>query len=217
MKNLFIKELKLAASPLTFFFIAGAFITFIPGYPLLVGTFFVTLGIFYSFRNIRENGDINYSVLLPVSKRDIVKGKFCFVVFLEGCAFLLTAVITLIRILFLSGAGVYAGNPLMCANFTFLGYVLIAFALFNLIFVGGFFKTGYYFGKPFFIYLAAVFLFITAAETLFHLPYLGKLNSFGFENIGIQSAVFAFGAVIFILLTLLSVKRSEKTFLSTDL
>ena len=41
MKNLLKKELKLAASPLTWLFLVAAFMTMIPGYPILVGAFFV--------------------------------------------------------------------------------------------------------------------------------------------------------------------------------
>lgn len=49
MRKLLYKEVKLAASPLTFWFILSSLLTLVPGYPILVGTFFLTLGIFYSF------------------------------------------------------------------------------------------------------------------------------------------------------------------------
>lgn len=69
------KEIKLAASPLSYFFLAFTLMTFIPGYPILVNQFFICLGIFQTFQNGRESNDIIYSVLLPISKKSIVKAR----------------------------------------------------------------------------------------------------------------------------------------------
>ena len=68
MKKLLIKEIRLAASPLSFLFLAFSVMALIPGYPILVGSFFVCFGIFHSFQATRETNDILYSVLLPLSK-----------------------------------------------------------------------------------------------------------------------------------------------------
>ena len=65
MRDLLFKELKLSASPITWLFILFGAMFMIPGYPVLCGAFFVTLGIFYSFQAARESNDILYSALLP--------------------------------------------------------------------------------------------------------------------------------------------------------
>ena len=39
MRKLLKKEMKLAASPLSYIFIAFGFMAFLPGYPILVGSF----------------------------------------------------------------------------------------------------------------------------------------------------------------------------------
>jgi len=83
MSNILRKELRLSASALSYFFIAFGFMFFIPGYPILCGVFFVTLGIFQSFQNAREANDIVFSALLPIAKKDVVKGKFLFSCFIE--------------------------------------------------------------------------------------------------------------------------------------
>ena len=72
------KEMRLSALLLTYLFMAFGFMTLIPGYPILCGVFFITLGIFQSFQSAREANDIVFSALLPVAKRDVVKGKFQF-------------------------------------------------------------------------------------------------------------------------------------------
>lgn len=217
IKKLLIKELKLSASPLTFFFVLFGFLTLAPGYPVLLGCFFITFGIFQSFGASRENGDILYTALLPVSKSDVVKAKFYFCIFIESCGFLLTVILTLIRMTALKNVTAYRQNALMNANFVFLGFALLIFGLFNLIFVSGYFKTAYKFAKPFITYIIAVFLVIGVAETLHHIPTLKAMNSFGFDNILLQITALATGFILYILLTFLALKKSVKNFEKIDI
>ncbi len=217
MKNLLKKELKLTASPLSFCFIAFGLMALIPNYPILVGAFFVSFGIFHTFQSARENSDILYSALLPVKKSDVVKSKFIFCVFIELCGFAVMLIASLVRMTLLKDAVPYANGALMNANFVFLGFALAVFAAFNLIFVRGFFKTGYYFAKPFILFIVVAFLIIGVAETLHHIPYFAALNSAGFENLPLQLIILLCGAIIYILITLLSLKLSEKSFSKIDL
>ena len=121
MFNILIKELKLSASSLSFFFIVFGLMFFIPGYPILCGVFFVTLGIFQSFQNARETNDILFSALLPIAKKDVVKGKLLFVCFVEICSLLLMGIVTVIRMTLLSDIPAYTSNAMMNANFFALG------------------------------------------------------------------------------------------------
>ncbi len=217
MNKMFRKEIKLAASPLSFFFILAAFLTFVPGYPILLGAFFTTLGIFYSFQTMRENNDITYSLLLPIRKGDIVKAKFAFTLFIELCSFLIMVLITIVRMTILKNEAVYTSNALMCANLTFLGFSLLIFGMFNFVFVAGFFKTAYYFAKPFISYCVIAMIMIVLAETLHHIPKLAALNSFGFDSLVMQTAVFIIGIVMFLLLTFSALKKSVASFERIDL
>ena len=148
MSNIMLKEIKLSASPLAFFFIPFGFMVFLPGYPILCGAFFVTLGIFQSFQTAREANDIVFSALLPVAKKDVVKGKYLFVCLIEICSVILMVIGTSVRMTALADSPVYRENALMNANLFALGMAFVIFGLFNLIFVGGFFKTAYKIGKP---------------------------------------------------------------------
>ena len=140
MKKLLYKEMKLSANPLSYWFIAFSAMTMIPRYPILVGSFFICLGIFYTYQQIREYDDITYTVMLPVKKKDVVTAKYLFVLFIEFISFILCALITIIRMSSLGNAAPYVTNPLMNANAAYLGYVMIVFAVFNSIFLAGFFK-----------------------------------------------------------------------------
>ncbi len=217
MTALLKKEMRLSASILSYLFLAFALMTLLPGYPILCGVFFITLGIFQSFQSAREANDIVYSALLPVAKRDVVKGKFLFSAFIELTGFLMMAALTLVRMTLLADSPLYRGNALMNANPFFLGTALLIFGLFNLIFVGGFFKTAYKFARPFVTYIAACFLCIGAAEALHHFPGLEALNAFGFEHPALQLALLLGGAAAYILLTFCAYRMACARFEKIDL
>lgn len=217
MHNLLIKECRLSASPLTYWFLAAALLVFAPGYPVLMAVFLITLGIFYSFQTARENNDLPFSLLLPVAKGDIVKGKYAFTVLVEACGFLLLTAFTLIRMLFFRDVAVYRDNALMGANLAFLGFALVLFGCFNAVFLGGFFKTGYAFGKPFILYSISALLVILAAEALHHIPGLESVNALGFTPFMPQGIILPAGALIFAALTALSLRRSVRSFARIDI
>ena len=217
MRNIIRKEMRLSASVLSYLFIAFGIMFLFPGYPILCGVFFVTLGIFQSFQTAREANDIVFSALLPIAKRDVVKGKFLFVCFIELCGFLLMAVVTVLRMTVLSEASAYRHNALMNANPFALGMALLIFGLFNLIFVGGFFRTAHKFAKPFVSYIIAAFLVIGAGESVHYFPGLELVNAFGFEHILLQLTLFAAGVACYVILTLVSIRYSCKNFEKIDL
>lgn len=217
MRNILLKEYKLSASPLSFLFILFGLMFFLPGYPVLCGVFFVTLGIFQSYQNAREANDMVFSALLPISKRDVVKGKYLFTAAIELCGILLMAVAVVVRMTVLADAPVYRSNALMNANLFALGMAFVGFGLFNLIFVGGFFKTAYKFAGPFVGYIIAVFLMICIAETLHHVPGFAFLNAFGTEHFAVQVVLLGIGAAFYLAVTVLSCKKACKRFEKIDL
>lgn len=217
MRNILLKEMRLSASLLSFLFIPFGLMFFLPGYPILCGVFFVTLGIFQSFQNAREANDMVFSALLPISKRDVVKGKYLFTCAIELCGILLMTIGVVFRMTLLSYAAVYRSNALMNANLFALGMAFIGFGLFNLIFVGGFFKTAYKFGRPFVGYTITVFLTICIAEALHHFPGLGFLNAFGTEHFAVQLLLLGIGAAFYLAVTVLSCKKACNHFEKIDL
>ena len=217
MSNILRKEMRLSASVLSYLFIAFGLMFFLPGYPILCGVFFVTLGIFYSFQNSRETNDIIYSILLPIAKKDVVKAKFLFSCFIELCSFALMVAVTILRMTILLESSLYRNNALMNATPFALGMALVIFGLFNFIYIGGFFKTAYKFGKPFIIYIIAAFLTIGIGETLHHFPGLMMLNAFGFEHIILQLGLLGIGVLCYVLMTLLSYRNACERFEKIDL
>ena len=217
MNALLKKEMRLSALILTYLFIGFGFMAMLPGYPILCGVFFITLGIYQSFQSAREANDIVFSAMLPVAKRDVVKGKYQFVILIELSGFALMAILTVLRMTVLAGAAVYRQNVLMNANPFFLGAALFIFGLFNVIFLGGFFRTAYQLGKPFVAYIIAAFLAIGAAEAAHHFPEMAVLNAFGFDHITQQMLLLLGGAALYILMTSLSYRKACADFEKIDL
>ena len=217
MRNIMRKEMKLSASPLSYLFILFGLMFFLPGYPILCGAFFVTLGIFQGFQYAREANDIVFSSLLPISKKDIVKGKYIFVCFIEACSLILMLFSAFIRMTFLSQAAAYRANALMNANLFAVGGAFLLFGLFNVIFLGGFFKTAYQLGRPFITHIIVSFLVIGVLETLNHVPGLESVNAFAFDFFGLQLILLLAGSAAFLIMTALSYKTACRNFERIDL
>ncbi len=209
------KEIRLSASPLSYFFILGAAFCMIPNYPSLVGAFFVCLGIFYSFQNARETNDVLYTVLLPVAKSDAVKAKYLFVLLIQAAAFAAFGVLTLLRVS-LSGAPPYDVSALMRPNLVLLGGVLIVFSLFNTVFLCGFYRTAFKIGKPFILFSVFTFLFIAAAETIPHVPGLEQLSAIGSSGFFLRLFVILVCLAIYVASFVLSLNTAKKRFEKVD-
>lgn len=216
MIKLLKKEIRLTAQPLSFIFVMFSLMAFIPGYPILCGAFFLCLGIFFSFQNAREQNDILFTALLPVKKSDTVISKYIFTAMLQCVYLLLSAVFTVVRMTVLAQANPYTHNAMMNSNLAYLGFIFICFALFNLLFVNGFFKTAYKLGKPFIIFAVTEFIFIGLAETLHHIEGLEFLNTSN-EKLGVQALILLFGGIVYVLLTAVAIKCSKRSFEKIDL
>lgn len=217
MKNLIYKEFTLATPLLTYLFLGFSAMTFIPGYPILCGAFFVCFGIFQSYQTSREDNDILYTVLLPVKKADAVTAKYLSAVLLQMAAFLLMTLFTTLRMVCLSQAPVYTTNALMGANLVFLAFALLIFAAFNVVFIGGFFKTAYNFGKPFILFIIVNFSIIAVAEALHHFPGLGWLNALSIREAASHLPILLCATLLYAAATIASCKLSQRRFAEINL
>ena len=73
--KIFSKDLRLAAHPMMYVFALFGVMLIIPNYPYTVVFFYGLLGIFFTFLNGRENKDVYYCAVLPVTKRDQVRAR----------------------------------------------------------------------------------------------------------------------------------------------
>lgn len=173
MKALLYKQLRLVCHPMTPMFCLLGLMVLIPNYPYTVIFFYVMLGLFFSFLNMREQRDIYFTALLPVSKRDTVKAGCLFVAAVQ-----LVSLAVLIPCCALSVALMPEKDNLvgLDANAALLAAGFLLYAVFNAVFLPAFYKTGYRVGAAFLKAVLAVTPLMLLCEALPHFPALGWLN-----------------------------------------
>lgn len=159
------KELRLTLHPTAPIFLCLSAMLMIPSYPYLVAFFYTTLAIFFTCLNGRENQDVPYTLLLPVSKRDVVKARFLTVVLLENAQ-----ILTAIPFAILRQKMIPAPNPVgMDANIALLGFAFLLYGLFNLIFFRVYYRDVKKVGTAFLWGSAAVLILICTVEACAHI------------------------------------------------
>lgn len=136
--KIFSKDLRLAAHPMMYVFALFGAMLIIPNYPYTVVFFYGLLGIFFTFLNGRENKDVYYCAVLPVTKRDQVRARAWLVVAVE-----LAELVIAVPFAFLSAHINPNGTNLagIDANVALFGSVLLIYGVFNVVFLPVFYKT----------------------------------------------------------------------------
>ena len=215
MGNLLKKELKLVLHPMNVVFLALSGLLLAPNYPYLVTFFYTALGVFMMFQTARENRDVAYMMGLPVRKRDMVKARFALVMLIE-----LAQVLCCIPFMWIRSCYAGMNNAVgFEANVGFLGVALIMLGVFHLVFLAGFYKTGYKVGLPF-IWTSVAFAVMTvlAEVALRVIPYLrDTCDSMAAAMQIKQIPLLIFGLVVYLILTWLAYQLSVKRFEALDL
>ncbi|MBR5329818.1 MAG: ABC-2 transporter permease [Firmicutes bacterium] len=215
MNLLLKKEFRLAMHPAALCFVALAALLIVPNYPYYVTFFYTTLGIFFICLSGRENRDAEFSLLLPMAKRDIVKARFLTVLFLEIVTLILAIPFAVLRQQF----AVPPNAVGMEANIAFFGLALIMLGIFHLTFFGIYYKNIQKVGKAFVVSSAVMFFYMAVVEVLTHvLPFFrDRLDTMDPQFFGEKLAVLAVGVIAFVLFTVVAYKRAVKNFENQDI
>ncbi len=187
----------------------------VPSYPYYVTFFYNALGIFLMLQAARENRDVYYMALLPVTKRDVVRARFSTVVTLQ-----LLQIAACIPFMLLRRGYAQINNPVgIEANLAFLGFGFVLMGLFNLTFLPMHYKNGYDLGKPFVVSSVVLFLAIVLLETLDHVvPYMKTVcESYAPADLVRQLPVLLGGVAVYALVTYLAFRTSAARFEQVDL
>lgn len=216
MKHLLYKELRLAKHPTMFLFLLFSAMLLIPSYPYYVAFIYTCLSVFFVFLQGRENNDLSFTALLPVRKRDIVRARCLLVVLIQLAQVLVSLPCAIVGARINPLGGNAAGIE---ANAAFFGLVLVMYALFNLLFLPAFYRTGYRVGRAFLFAGAAVLVYIVAAELLVQcVPALkASLDTFDPATRGTRLFVLLLGAGLYAAGNLLACRLSERRFARVDL
>lgn len=214
MKTLLYKQLRLACHPMTPVFCLSGIMLLIPNYPYSVAFFYVTLGLFFTFLNMREQKDIYYSALLPLRKRDTVRAAVAFTVLVELLSVVITALFCLLSAKLQPGKDNAVG---MDANLMLLGAGFVLYGVFNLVFFICLYRSGYKVGAAYLKANLALWPMMLLAETLPHFPSLMWLNRVDVRANLRQIPILLFGIAVFAVLTILTYRRSARLYERVDL
>lgn len=235
MKALLSKEFKLCLHPTVFIYLAMVLMLLIPNYIYLVACFFLCNAMFFIFQTSRENGDPMYTAMLPVSKAQAVKARVLLVVIFQLLQLLLMAgmcAFALVAMDLEKGNGGGTDHSL-----SLLAFALVLYAIFNIIFLPSFYKTGYKAGIAFIKGAIGVWLWIVVIEGLMIASgaMAGNESAPAFfrfiaENVDcmpshapdparawtVQGILLAAGAAVYAVLTALAVRVSIKRYEKVD-
>lgn len=214
MKTLLYKQLRLACHPMTPVFCLSGIMLLIPNYPYSVAFFYVTLGLFFTFLNMREQKDIYYSALLPLRKRDTVRAAVAFTVLVELLSVVITALFCLLSAKLQPGKDNAVG---MDANLMLLGAGFVLYGVFNLVFFICLYRSGYKVGAAYLKANLALWPMMLLAEALPHFPSLVWLNRVDTQANLRQIPILLFGMAVFAVLTILAYRRSARLYERVDL
>lgn len=214
MKTLLYKQLRLACHPMTPVFCLSGIMLLIPNYPYSVAFFYVTLGLFFTFLNMREQKDIYYSALLPLRKRDTVRAAVAFTVLVELLSVVITALFCLLSAKLQPGKDNAVG---MDANLMLLGAGFVLYGVFNLVFFICLYRSGYKVGAAYLKANLALWPMMLLAEALPHFPSLLWLNRVDVRANLRQIPILLFGIAVFAVLTILAYRRSARLYERVDL
>lgn len=143
--TLLYKEMRLVAHPTSIVFAFLGCLVLVPSYPYSVIFMFGCLAPYITFLNARETNDVWYTAVLPVTKRESVLGKCLLVVFFQLFQLLFSIPFALLR-----NTMNIANNPVgLDATVAWYGFGFILYAVFDLVFLTAFYKSGYKVGKSF--------------------------------------------------------------------
>ena len=213
MKNLLFKEFKLSIS-------SGFFLMMLFGALIMIPNWLYFIALMYTlfimmpniFISAKAQNDIGFSVMLPVSKSDVVKARVVSVVIMQLLPIIAAAVFAVLNIMLYKGSNFFM-NP----NVAFFGLVFVMYAIFNIVFFPWFYKSAYKVAGPAIWANIAAILFMAAVElTNVFVPsvkaYLG-----GIENMAAQLPVLIGGILIYALSAFASFKISAKRFEKVDI
>ena len=225
MKHLLYKEFRLSIPLFVFFYLSFALMLLIPSYPYLVAFFFICNASMYIFTQGQANGDLLFSTMLPVRKRDVVRARYLSIMLLQMLFLLLcTGVIFLHQ--YLPPAGLPDNPAGWDAGLMLLGAGLGVMGLYNLIGIPAYFRGEAKIGRIMLITMLGLFSYIAvmegiaiaAAQARAYVPLFDWIETHlaCFPSTpaawAAQSIALSIGAAVYALLTLLGYRRAAKIF-----
>lgn len=213
MMTLLYKDIRLAAHPTSIVFAFLGCLVLVPAYPYSVIFLFGGLAPYLTFLNARETNDAWYTAILPVTKRDSVRGKCLLTVSFQLFQLLISVPFAVLR-----NTLHIANNPVgLDATLAWYGFGLIVYAVFDLVFLPAFYQNGYKAGIAFILAAIPMVILMIAVEATAHIPVLSWLDSTQPEHLLRQLPILVVGMICYAVLLSLAYRISVKRFAQVDL
>ena len=213
MMTLLYKEMRLAAHPTSIVFAFLGCLVLVPSYPYSVVFMFGCLAPYITFLNARETNDVWYTAVLPITKRESVLGKCLLVV-----SFQLFQLLFSIPFAILRDAMNMVNNPVgLDATIAWYGFGFFLYAVFDLLFLTAFYKSGYKAGKAFILAALPMVFLMVAIEAAAYIPALVWMDSRQPEHLRMQLPILLVGIVSYGALVAFAYRISARRFEKVDL
>jgi ABC-2 type transport system permease protein len=217
MYNLLMKELKLGVNPFFYFMpiLTGA-LMLVPAWLYFVVLFyFFSITIPSMFAGYKTQNDLSFSIMMPVSKKDIVKAKVAVIVILELLYIIPAVIFGMISTHLYPNLIYFFYGP----TIGFWGLSFVMLAVFNIIFISMYYKTAYKYGAATIAGNIGAMIFAGGAE------WLGIKNSLVFDlfkgtyadNMATQVTILIVGIAIFSIFTIVAYNIAIKQFEKVDI
>lgn len=209
------KEVRLVMHPMTLVVLGLSALVLVPNWPYAVILLYACLCPYFNAQSAREQRDLDYVATLPVSRREVAAARVAATALADAACVALMGSFSLLRPLVGTPETVVGMPP----NLAFLGFSLLTFAVFDLVYYALYFRDPSRVGVPLVaasVPALAVMLGFEAA------PYLSPafselLAQPGLANLGAQVAVLAAGAVAFVAGHLLAARLAGRAFERVDI
>lgn len=193
-----------------YIFIVCAAIVCAPNYPIMVGLIWLFTNFISTFQNASSNGDMQFSALLPVKRSDIVLARHVLIISVETAYLIISIPFAVIAAILYKNGNLVGID----ANPAFYGIELICIAIYNFCLLPYYFKTGIKSGIGILRGILFAALFYGIIQTLICIPYLPfkVLDGLGTTDRMYQWLFLSIGVVVFIILSVISFKKSVKNF-----
>lgn len=217
MKNLLIKEFKLGINVQIVIFVVLSLLILVPSWPAAASLLYSISGIITLFPRALANKDIEYTVLLPIKKTDVVKGKTIFIMAIEVIIVILSTIGGIIRVLnYLPAKGEEAYFEAVKPCVSHIGLAFIGFGVMNLIMIAMYYKDPYKkLTAPLLISSFGLMIILALGSLL--IAFIPELRIYNEVSIIYQTIIVIIGFLLFVLLSYIGYKIGAKRFSKIDL
>lgn len=219
MNKLFRKDLRLCTNAQLIVSVALSALMLIPSFPGAAPFIYAITGIATVFPRLLANRDLEYSMILPIRQKDLVRSKVLFCVFYELLAMVVGAIFAVPRLLVIEPYVASQGGEItsfLSPTIAVFGFGLLGAGIANLILFPIYFRNPFkkMTAPPLLAILA--YVVVAAVSTLLS-AYVPAFASYDQTGIIVQCSTLCVGAVAFLLITWLSMRISIKRFAKIDL